>query len=120
MFPSIPRMTRIALMLSALCFIFMLMLPLYARKALEGRRSITLAEVKQLEPALEAFKKMCGTYPSTQDGLSALARGPSDASVCPGYPAQAFLKDGKIPKDGFGKPLRYTSNGQTYHLSSGR
>jgi general secretion pathway protein G len=85
----------------------------------EGKRSSTKIVMQQLRTALDDYMRTCGLYPTTaQGGLDSLINKPADDS-CKDYDTNGYVKDRKIPKDGWKKDFIYTSDdGRAYVLKS--
>ncbi len=72
---------------------------------LGGAKSKTAAvQIADLEKSLELFKLDVGRFPSTEEGLQALAGKPASANGWNG----PYIK-GQVPNDPWGKPYKYTS-----------
>ena len=85
---------------------------------LGGAKSKTAAvQIADIEKAMELFKLDVGRFPTTEEGLEALAKKP--ASVTSGW-SGPYLK-GTLPTDPWGKPYRYqlAPNGTVEILSLG-
>ena len=75
---------------------------------LGGAKSKTAAvQIADIDKALELYKLDVGRYPSTEEGLAALAARP--ATVSSGW-SGPYLK-GSIPNDPWGKPYKYQGPG---------
>ena len=71
---------------------------------LGGAKSKTAAvQIADIDKAMELFKLDVGRFPTTEEGLEALAKRP--ASVTTGW-SGPYLK-GSLPTDPWGKPYRY-------------
>lgn len=71
---------------------------------LGGAKSKTAAvQIADIDKAMELFKLDVGRFPTTEEGLEALAKRP--ASVTSGW-SGPYLK-GSLPTDPWGKPYRY-------------
>lgn len=84
---------------------------------LGGAKTKTAAvQIADIDKAMELFKLDVGRYPTTEEGLEALAKRP--ASVTSGW-SGPYLK-GTLPTDPWGKPYHYQSvNGAIEILSLG-
>jgi general secretion pathway protein G len=78
----------------------------------------TKIQIKQLGVILDDFKRECGFYPTTDQGLEALIRKPSGGRDCRNYNPDGYIADRKIPKDGFGNDFLYESDGNNYKITS--
>lgn len=76
----------------------------------ESKVDTTKISIKNVEGALEQFKRKHGFYPTTEQGLQALVEKPSSGRVPDNYPKDGYLK--KLPKDAWGGEFIYTSPGQ--------
>lgn len=75
---------------------------------LGGAKSKTAAvQIADIEKAMELFKLDVGRFPTTEEGLEALATRP--ATVSSGW-SGPYLK-GSLPTDPWGKPYRYQGTG---------
>ena len=74
---------------------------------LGGAKSKTAGvQIADIEKALEIYKLDVGRFPSTEEGLDALAKKPGSANGWNG----PYLKGG-LPSDPWGNPYRYASPG---------
>ena len=71
--------------------------------------------MEKFSEALEAYNLDCDTYPSTEQGLEALVSAPSGEPACSSW-GPSYLK--KIPKDPWGRPYIYDSDGVEFNLIS--
>ncbi len=62
-------------------------------------------QIKMLKGSLQTYRLDMGSYPSTQDGLSALVRKPDNAGFWQG----PYLDD-QLPLDPWGNPYQYELN----------
>jgi general secretion pathway protein G len=72
-------------------------------------------QIKELSKQLEAFNLDCSTYPTTDQGLKALIQNPGP-DVCANWGPNPYIK--KEPRDPWGKPFIYESDGATFTLIS--
>lgn len=79
----------------------------------ESRVETTKITIKNVEGALEQYKRKHSVYPSTEQGLQALVEKPSTGKVPDNYPSGGYMKD--VPKDAWGEDLIYTSPGTAGH-----
>jgi len=75
----------------------------------ESKVETTKIEIKNVEGALEQYKRKAGAYPTTEQGLGALVEKPTAGKVPDNYPKGGFLK--KVPKDAWGNDFTYVSPG---------
>lgn len=84
----------------------------------KGKVNTTKIQMRQLGTVLDQFRAECGFYPTTEQGLDALLAKPSIGRECKNYQTEGYLKDKKLPKDGFGNDFGYQSDGNTYVITS--
>jgi general secretion pathway protein G len=83
----------------------------------ESRVSGTKIQIRQLGVVLDDFRRVCGRYPTTVEGLDALIKAPPSLQ-CKNYDPEGFLKEKKIPEDAWGRPFLYESDGNKYVIKS--
>jgi general secretion pathway protein G len=83
----------------------------------QSRVDGTKIQIRQLGVVLDDFRRVCGRYPTTAEGLDALIKAPQSLN-CKNYDPEGFLKDRKIPEDAWGRPFLYESDGNKYILKS--
>ncbi len=71
-------------------------------------------QIKEISKSLEAYNLTCNAYPTTDEGLKALTASPGDS--CPNWGPEAYMK--KEPKDPWGRPYIYESDGGNFTLVS--
>ena len=81
----------------------------------KSKVSETKIQIKEIAKALEAYNLTCNSYPTTDQGLAALVKNPGP-DVCANWGPEPFLK--KEPKDSWGKPFIYESDGGTFDIIS--
>jgi general secretion pathway protein G len=74
----------------------------------ESKVKTAQIQMENISSALDLFYLDVGRYPSTEEGLVALARRPAGASVWNG----PYLKSGAVPKDPWGRDYLYRAPGQ--------
>jgi general secretion pathway protein G len=79
----------------------------------ESKVETTKIEIKNIEGALEQFKRRHGFYPTSEQGLSALVEKPTVGKIPDNYPPDGYLK--AVPKDGWGNEYIYYSPGVQGH-----
>lgn len=86
----------------------------------EAKVKTTRIQVKGLESALKLYKLDNGTFPTTEQGLSALVTKPTVGVVPKSYREGGYLESKSVPKDAWGNDYIYVSPGEhgDYDLSS--
>ena len=84
----------------------------------KSKVSATKIQIKQLGVVLDDFRRECGFYPTTDQGLEALITKPTAGRDCKNYDPEGYIKGKSLPKDGFGFNFEYTSDGNKYVIKS--
>ena len=88
----------------------------------KAKRTAAKAQLTSLEGVLELYRMDNGRFPSTEQGLVALAQPPTVEPVPRNYPPGGYLKDGRLPSDPWDEPYHYempgTNNPHAYDLWS--
>lgn len=71
----------------------------------ESRTKTAKLQIESFSSSLDLFYLDTGRYPTTTEGLNALAERPADATVWNG----PYLKGGRVPLDPWGNPYQYRS-----------
>jgi general secretion pathway protein G len=72
-------------------------------------------QIKEISKSLEGYNLDCNSYPTSEQGFNALMTSPG-ADACPNWGPNAYMK--KLPKDPWGHPFIYESDGSTFTLMS--
>lgn len=84
----------------------------------EGRVKSAKIQMNSFSGLLKDFKRKCGFYPTSEQGLDALVAKPTSGRECRSYPANGFVEDGEVPLDPWDFPYNYTSDGRSYNIFS--
>jgi general secretion pathway protein G len=71
----------------------------------ESRTKTAKLQIESFSSSLDLFYLDTGRYPTTSEGLNALAEQPADVTVWNG----PYLKGGRVPLDPWGNPYQYRS-----------
>jgi general secretion pathway protein G len=71
----------------------------------DSRHKTAKLQIESLSSALDLFYMDAGRYPTTSEGLDALADRPSDIALWNG----PYVKGGRVPADPWGHPYQYRS-----------
>jgi len=74
------------------------------------------ADISALKTALDRYYLDNGSYPTSDQGITALVSAPQNGKVPDDYPAGGYIE--KIPNDPWGSPYVYQSDGDNYVLKS--
>ena len=69
-------------------------------------------QIKNIETALKLYKLDTGSYPATEQGLSALVEKPTVGVIPKTYKEGGYLESKKVPKDPWGNDYLYISPGE--------
>ncbi len=87
-----------------------MVVPNLTGKGAEAKKKLTCVQMKSIyNGPLDMFKVDNGMYPSTEEGLAALAHNP-DAEKYPNYSQSGYFKDNKLPKDSWGHDFIYMND----------
>ncbi|HOW16368.1 MAG TPA: type II secretion system major pseudopilin GspG [bacterium] len=87
-------------------------LPMFEKSKVENTKN----QMKNIEQALQLYYTDNSSYPTTEQGLEALATKPTAGTEPENYNPSGYMK--KIPKDQWGKPFIYESDGTKYSIMS--
>jgi len=82
----------------------------------QAKVDTTKIQIKQLETVLDDFRRVCNQYPTTDQGLDALAHKPTSGPDCKNYDPDGFVK--KVPQDAWGHDFVFVSDGNKYTIKS--
>jgi general secretion pathway protein G len=85
----------------------------------EGKVQAAKIQMNQFAERLQEFRRKCGFYPETDQGLEALASKPAGGRECRNYPPDGFIGgSGMIPKDPWDNYYGYVNEGSRFNLVS--
>ncbi len=85
----------------------------------EGKFQTAKIQIKSLGDRLKEFRRDCGFYPTTDQGMDALINKPEGGGrECKRYAPSGYIEDGKIPVDPWDAEYLYESDGKTYSIKS--
>ena len=82
----------------------------------DARRAKALAEMKQIEQALNLYRLDTGGYPTTEQGLDALVKRPTAPPVPRVWNPEGYLE--RVPLDPWANPYVYVADARTFALKS--
>lgn len=71
----------------------------------QARVAVVKTQMREFESALDEYKMDNGQYPSSEQGLQALATKPNSGQIPTNYPDGGYMK--RIPKDPWGNDYLY-------------
>ncbi len=85
----------------------------------EGEIRSTQIQMRGLGDRLKEFRRDCGFYPTTEQGLEALIQKPEGGGrECRRYSPTGYIEGGKVPQDAWEMDFIYESDGKTYTIIS--
>lgn len=87
----------------------------------QAKVSAAKTQIKNLETALDEFRRDNGFYPQTEQGLKALIEKPSTGRVPTSYPKGGYVKGNSVPRDPWNCEFSYYSpgvHGNQYEITS--
>jgi len=87
------------------------------RNAEKAKIDQTKVQMRQVAVAIEDFNRECGFYPTSDQGLDALAKKPGGRE-CKNYDPKGYVSNGKIPKDAWNGDFIFESDGSKFTLKS--
>jgi general secretion pathway protein G len=95
-----------------------MVMPSLTGKGEEAKKKLVCVQMKSIyNGSLDMFKIDNSSYPSTEEGLEALATNP-DEEKYPNYSRTGYFKDAKIPKDSWGHNFIYINDDGSVELIS--
>jgi general secretion pathway protein G len=83
----------------------------------KAKRVKAQADISEIKTGLDRYYLDSGSYPTTDQGLASLVSAPQSGNNVPAnYEAGGYLQS--IPKDPWGNPYFYQSDGNSYVLKS--
>jgi general secretion pathway protein G len=82
----------------------------------KAKRVKAQADIAEIKTGLDRYYLDVGSYPTSDQGLQALVTPPQTGNVPANYEAGGYLQS--IPKDPWGNPYFYQSDGNSYVLKS--
>lgn len=84
----------------------------------EGEVKSTKIQIKSLADRLKEFRRNCGFYPTTDQGLDALINKPTGGRECRNYAPNGYIDGNKVPVDPWNNEFIYESDGKTFNIIS--
>ncbi len=95
-----------------------MVMPSLTGKGEEAKRNLVCVQMKSIyNSSLDMFKIDNSIYPSTEEGLKALAENP-DEDQYTNYSPSGYFKDSKVPKDSWGNEFIYINDEGAIELIS--
>lgn len=90
------------------------------KSAHEGKVQTAKIQMNGFADALKHFRRHCGRYPTTEQGLRALIEKPTSGRECKRYQPGGYLNEDatEIPLDPFDSEYYYVSDGRKFNIAS--
>jgi general secretion pathway protein G len=113
-------LVEILAVLVLLGFIMAIVVPKIQGNIEEGNINSTKIAIQSLAGPLQDFKRNCGRFPSTEEGLKALETKPNSQPECKRYRPGGYLDGQSIAQDAWQQSFSYSSPdaGRTYIIKS--
>jgi general secretion pathway protein G len=82
----------------------------------KAKRVKAQADIAEIKTGLDRYYLDSGSYPTTDQGLASLTSQPSSGRIPTNYESGGYLQS--VPKDPWGNPYFYQSDGNSYVLKS--
>ena len=82
----------------------------------KAKRVKAQADIAEIKTGLDRYYLDAGSYPTTDQGLQSLVSAPSSGNVPANYETGGYIQS--VPKDPWGNPYFYQSDGNSYVLKS--
>lgn len=92
-------------------------IPNITGKSEEAKQKLVCVQMKSLAEGLKMFKIDNGSYPTTEEGITALITNPS-SDTYPSYSKNGYLEGKNLPKDPWNHPYIYLNDGTAFDLVS--
>lgn len=84
----------------------------------EGQVESTKIQMSSLADRLKEYRRHCGGYPTTEQGLAALIEKPSGGKECKRYNPGGYIEGNSLPKDPWDEDFIYESDGRKFNIYS--
>lgn len=84
----------------------------------EGRVKSTKIQMQGLADRLKEFRRHCGFYPTSDQGLDALINKPSGGRECKRYQPGGYIEGDQVPLDPWDNEFIYVSDGKKFNIVS--
>ncbi|NOT77688.1 MAG: type II secretion system major pseudopilin GspG [Bacteriovoracaceae bacterium] len=84
----------------------------------EGQVKSTKIQMSNIDSRLKDFRRKCGFYPTTEQGLDSLVTKPTSGRECKDYPPNGFIDGDQVPQDPWNNDFVYDSDGKVFNIIS--
>ena len=100
-------LVEMIVVLAIIALVAALIVPNVIGRPDQARVTVANTDIRTISAALRMYRLDNGDYPTTGQGLAALATRPTAPPVPAAYPAEPYLP--QVPQDPWGKPYVYTA-----------
>ena len=104
-------LVEMIVVLAIIALVAALIVPNVIGRPDEARVTVARTDLKTISAALKMYRLDNGDYPTTQQGLAALAERPTAPPVPAGYASEGYLP--QVPMDPWGRPYAYKNPGES-------
>lgn len=109
-------LVEMIVVLAIIALVAALIVPNVIGRPDEARVTVANTDLRTISAALKMYRLDNGDYPTTEQGLAALAEQPTMAPIPRHWPAEGYLSP--LPVDPWGRPYVYRSTGGAFELIS--
>lgn len=109
-------LVEMIVVLAIIALVAALIVPNVIGRPDEARVTVANTDIRTISAALKMYRLDNGDYPSSQQGLKALAERPTTPPVPSNWSSEGYLAE--VPVDPWGNPYQYTAQGGRFELKS--
>ncbi|PCD03699.1 type II secretion system protein GspG [Sphingomonas spermidinifaciens] len=109
-------LVEMIVVLAIIALVAALIVPNVIGRPDEARVTVANTDIRTISAALKMYRLDNGGYPTTAQGLKALAEKPTTPPLPSNWSGEGYL--GEVPLDPWGNPYAYTSEGSGFTLKS--
>ncbi|WP_315764279.1 type II secretion system major pseudopilin GspG [Sphingomonas sp. Y38-1Y] len=109
-------LVEMIVVLAIIALVAALIVPNVIGRPDEARVTVANTDIRTISAALKMYRLDNGDYPTTAQGLKALAEKPSTPPIPSNWSGDGYL--GEVPADPWGNPYQYSAEGGTFTLKS--
>lgn len=109
-------LVEMIVVLAIIALVAALIVPNVIGRPDEARVTVANTDIRTISAALKMYRLDNGGYPTTTQGLKALAEKPTTPPLPSNWSGEGYL--GEVPLDPWGNPYAYTSTGSAFTLQS--
>jgi len=107
---------EIMVVIAIIGLLALMIVPRFKGVTNQAKTTKAQADISELQQQLDRYYLDNGFYPTTDQGLQALVNPPTSGRTPANYSSDGYIQ--RLPKDPWGNPYAYQSDGNTYELKS--